>query len=541
MEKLHRRLLSYLLFSIALVANCQLVAQNRTGSSQTQEAKYWVFLKDKVVEDYDYSKHISGQTIQNRIDFNLPLVQFTDIPLNQNHVNLLQKIGAKTVCQSKWLNAVSAYATDKQLEQIKKLPFVKSVQIISQPTISFSAQRTQKEAVISKKEYGIALEQMEIETFISENLNGKGVVIGVIDAGYYGAKDNQYLAHLFSEKGQPSNRILGMKDMLNPEATDQYTTQRTSSDDHGTTVLQMITGYTEKGMQYGFANKAKFYLARTDHGDREFRAEEDYWITSMEWMDSLGVRLINTSLGYSSGFDNPKENYKPSQMDGKTSVISKGVQIGADEKGLLIIVAAGNEGSDYSWEVVSAPADAKGALSVGAVDRSGLKSSYSSVGVESLPYTKPNVSCVVQLFAGTSFSAPVITGFAACLMQKNPKASSKEIFAAIEQSATLYPYTNNYVGYGVPRASLALKILSRDNKTLFKDKKEVKVKGLAYLLPKINETDGKVVVFHKKNATIVIDQDYVNAKKGKYKIIKKRDAKRSTVLYQNKLIEIIWE
>lgn len=546
MEKLHGRLLFYLFFFISLGANRQLVAQKPVGKYKTQEAKYWVFLKDKVVEGYDYSKHLSGQTIQNRIDFNLPLVQFTDIPLNQTYIGTLQSIGAKTVCQSKWFNAVSAYATDEQLEEIKKLPFVKSVQVISQPILSFSTQHKQKEGIISKKEfskkeYGIALKQMEVEAFTRENLNGKGVVIGVIDAGYYGAKDNQYLAHLFLEDGQPSNRVLGMKDMLNPEATDPYTIQRTSSDDHGTTVLQMITGYTEKGMQYGFANKAKFYLARTDHGDREFRAEEDYWITSMEWMDSLGVRLINTSLGYSSGFDNPKENYKPSQMDGKTSVISKGVQIGADEKGLLIIVAAGNEGSDYSWEVVSAPADAKGALSVGAVDRSGLKSSYSSVGVESLSYTKPNVSCVVQLFAGTSFSAPVVTGFAACLMQKHPKTSSKEIFAAIEQSALLYPYTNNYIGYGVPRASIALKVLSGNNKTLFKDKKEVKVKGLAYLLSQTKKTDDRIVVFHKKNATIVLDQDYISAKKGKYKIIKKRDAKRSTVVYQNMLIEIIWE
>jgi subtilisin family serine protease len=541
MEKLLVRLLFHLFLSSVLVANSQLAAQNPTRKSQTQEAKYWIFLKDKIVEGYDYSKHLSEQTIQNRIDFNLPLVQFTDIPLNQAYIGTLQNIGAKTVCQSKWLNAVSAYATDEQLEEIKKLPFVKSVQIISQPILSFSAQSKQKETLISKKEYGVALAQMEVETFVSENLNGKGVVIGVIDAGYYGAKDNEYLAHLFLENGVPSNRILGMKDMLNPEATDQYTTQRTSSDDHGTTVLQMITGYTEKGTQYGFANKAKFYLARTEHGDKEFRAEEDYWISSMEWMDSLGVRLINTSLGYAQGFDNPKENYKPSQMDGKTSVISKGVQIGADEKGLLIIVAAGNEGSDYSWEVVSAPADAKGALSVGAVDRSGLKSSYSSIGAESLPYTKPNVSCVVQVSAGTSFAAPVIAGFAACLMQKSPKASSKEIFAAIEQSATLYPYTNNYVGYGVPRASTALKILNGENKTLFKDKKEVKVKGLAYLLPQVNKTDGKVVVFHKKNTTIVIDQDYINAKKGKYKIIKKRESKRSTVLYHNKLIEIIWE
>lgn len=531
---------SFFLFIITNI-NDELFAQNRLSEKDKQGAKYWVFFQDKIVENYDYRKHLSEQTIQNRLTFNLPLVQFTDIPLNQQYVNSLKQVGAKTVCQSKWLNAVSAYLTEGQLAEVKKLPFVKSTQFISLPVQALATKNETANADKNKREYGSALEQMEVSSFVNENINGNGVVIGVIDAGYYGARGSEYLAHLFSENGVPSNRILGIKDMLNPEATDQYTTQRTSSDDHGTTVLQMITGYAEKGKQYGFATKAKFYLARTDHGDREFRAEEDYWITSMEWMDSLGVRLINTSLGYSNGFDNPKDNYKPSQMDGKTSVVSKGVQIGADEKGLLIIVAAGNEGSDYSWEIVSAPADAKGAISVGAVERSGLKVSYSSIGSEALPYTKPNVACIVQVSAGTSFSAPVITGFAACLMQKNPKASNKELFATIEQSSTLYPYANNYVGFGVPRASVALKILNGDTKTAFKDKKEIKVKGSEFTFKKASETDTKVAVFHKKNATIVIDQDYSTPKKGKYKIVKKKNAKRSTVLHQNKVIEIIWE
>lgn len=507
---------------------------------QAQEPKYWIFLKDKITENYNYRQHLSEQAIQNRLTFNLPLVQFTDIPLNQDYIQRIQQIGAKTVCQSKWLNAVSAYLTAEQLKEIQKLPFVEKIQLISPPIQRLANKSIRAKLDLKKsyddfkKEYGTALEQMEAATFASENLNGNGVVIGVIDAGYYGAKSNRYLAHLFAE-----NRILGLKDMLDPQATDQYTNQRTSSDDHGTTVLQMITGFAEKGKQYGFATKAKFYLARTDHGDREFRAEEDYWVTSMEWMDSLGVRLINTSLGYSNGFDNPEDNYKPSQMDGKTSVVSKAVQIASEEKGLLIIVSAGNEGSG-SWEIVSAPADAQGALSVGAVERNGLKSYYSSIGPEQLPYIKPNVACLVQISAGTSFSAPVITGFAACLMQKNPQMSSKEIFSVIEQSASLYPYANNYIGYGVPKASLALKIMNGDTKAALKDKKEIRVKGTEYSIKKIREKE-KIIVFHKKNERIVIDQDYINAKKDRYRIVKKKNAKRTTIIYDEKVVEIIWE
>jgi subtilisin family serine protease len=500
-----------------------------------QETKYWIFLKDKITEGYDYRQHLSEQTIQNRLLFHLPLVQFTDIPLNQSYINTLQSQGAKVVNQSKWLNAVSVYLTEEELAQIKQLPFVEDIQAISKPINTLNRQGMSNiEQENLKKEYGMALEQMEAATFASENLNGQGIIIGVIDAGYYGAKDNRFLEHLFEER-----RILGLKDMLNPYVTDQYTNQRTSSDDHGTTVLQMITGFADKGKQYGFAPKAKFYLARTDHGDREFRAEEDYWVVSMEWMDSLGVRLINTSLGYSNGFDDPKDNYQPAQMDGKTSVVSKAVQIGAEEKGLLIIVSAGNEGNG-AWEVVSAPADAQGALSVGATERNGLKSYYSSIGPEKLSYNKPNVSCIVQISAGTSFSAPVITGFAACLMQKNPKISSKEIFNIIEKSASLFPYANNYIGYGTPKASIALKIMNGDNKIALKDKKEIKVRGNEYWIKRINEKE-RIIIFHKKNENIVIDQDYMSVKKDKCKITKKKNAKRTTIMYDNKVVEIIWD
>jgi hypothetical protein len=97
------------------------------------------------------------------------------------------------------------------------------------------------------------------------------------------------------------------------------------------------------------------------------------------------------------------------------------------------------------------------------------------------------------------------------------------------------------VGYGVPSAMVALKMIGGDNKIALKDKKEIKVKGTEYNLKKAHNTDGKILVFHKENATIVLTQDYINAKKGKYKINKKKNAKRSTILYENKVIEIIWE
>jgi subtilisin family serine protease len=129
-----------------------------------------------------------------------------------------------------------------------------------------------------------------------------------------------------------------------------------------------------------------------------------------------------------------------------------------DKKGILIIVSAGNEGDDRSWRIISTPADAQGVLAIGATNaKLWNRIGYSSIGPESLPYLKPNVSCF-SLY-GTSLSAPVITGFAACVMQANPKLTNKQVMELIEKSSHLYPYGNNYVGYGVPQASRAIALL----------------------------------------------------------------------------------
>ena len=54
---------------------------------------------------------------------------------------------------------------------------------------------------------------------------------------------------------------------------------------------------------------------------------------------------------------------------------------------------------------------------------------------------------------GTSFSAPLITGFAACAWQAKPDLTNWELLKEIEHSGDLYPYFDYAHGYGVPQAS----------------------------------------------------------------------------------------
>ena len=509
------------LFFLQFLCITAISAQNFSYSNNSTTTKYWVFFSQKDTTNYDYLTAISAKTIENRTLQNLPLWQYSDISVSENFVKEIENsVTEKSIVKSKWLNAISIYLNEEEAQRVQNLPFVTHLQALTtkwQP-LSYAETLTKESA----KEMGKAMEQLELSVFQKEKLTGKGVVIGVIDAGFYGCDKSNYLKHL------DKSRVLGMRDFVNPKQKDLFREKETSDDSHGKTVLEMIGGYDKESTdakQVGTASEAQFYLARTDHGVNETRSEEDFWVAAMEWMDSAGVKLINPSLGYSVGFDDKDDNYDISQMDGKTSVVSKAVNMAFNEKGILIVVSAGNEGWD-NWKIVSTPGDSPFALSIGATNGSGLKMGYSSIGADFVDFLKPNVAC--YSLTGTSFSAPNITGFAACLWQKNPKATNKEIFETIEKSATLYPFGNNFIGYGIPKASNAIKIL--EGETIQPTIKKVEEKGDTF---KFDLAAGqRYLVFHKQDKRIVVEQDSEKAaSKSKIKITVKRpkDANFSTI------------
>ncbi|PWJ42977.1 S8 family serine peptidase [Sediminitomix flava] len=490
-----------LLFILLIISCTSISAQQR----------YWLSLIDKGQESSIQSKK-----------------ENISAPISPLYLNEIKGKGISIIVQSKWLNAVSVELDEIQLEWAKRQTFITEVSPVDTDVVIHSLERD------SFGELGLysAIKQLKPEAFFEENLDGKGVKIGVIDAGYFEADSNKELKSLFE-----NDRILAHRDFVNPTKEEFFSEMETSLDSHGTTVLTMMAGKPSRSSRKGLAPEAYFYLARTDHGVNEFRGEEDYWVQAIEWLDSLGVKLVNTSLGYASGFDDPKEDYAPSQMDGKTSKIALASEIAVNEKGMLLVVSAGNEGLKPSWRVLSTPADAKGVLSVGATDLQGRKMGYSSIGPEDLAYLKPNVSC--YSLNGTSFSAPVITGFVACLWQKFPEASNKEIYDAIEKSSNLYPYGNNFVGYGVPDAAKALQIL--EGKTVINSRLE-KAIGLDEVALRLKKRGGYVTVFDKKDDRNVLRQraEKVN-KSGDVTVKRYKNCKRSTVSFEGSSIEIIWE
>ncbi len=514
------------LFFLIIAALC--TSANGGNAPEQPVAKYWILFTAK---EATTTPALSPAALTRRTNQHL-LVDETDLPLSGVYLKTLREAGVNPICQSRWLNGVSAMLSEAQIYQLKQLPFVKDIQPIDS-RIKIMSTRMGDDA--AKPNLAPVMNQIQAGDFAKAGLTGRFVTIGVVDAGFFAADSADALKHIFERKG-----VRQVRDYVHPNETrhNLFRTMETMSDLHGTEVLAAIAGQDPReNLQYGLATDAMFYLARTDQGNREYRGEEDNWVQAMEWLDSLGVRIVNTSLGYARGFSNPKENYETREMDGKTSLISRAAQLAADKKGMLIIVSAGNEGEDRNWRIISTPADAQGVLSVGATNsKLWNRIGYSSIGPEALPYMKPNVSCF-SLY-GTSLSAPVITGFAACLMQANPKLTNKELIEIIEKSSHLYPYGNNYIGYGVPQASKALALLKKQ--PLPATARSLKATGKTVQIPVIS-SEALASVFHKKDNIHVLTQEAAKIVNGKVTVKRLSNERQTTIDLKQEVIEVIWE
>ena len=283
---------------------------------------------------------------------------------------------------------------------------------------------------------------------------GTGITIAVLDAGF----PNVNIMSSF-ERLRNAGNLLDDYDFVNRD-DDVYTN---TVSNHGTLVLSDMAAYVENQF-VGAAPDASYYLFITEDGDSEDPVEESYWVEAAERADSLGVDIINTSLGYKDYSPTYSSySYSDSDLDGHTAYITKGANI-AFEKGMLLVTSAGNSGTGG----VGAPADSQYVLSVGAVDALGDYADFSSIGNAFQPTQKPDVVAqgeasyvitendVITTANGTSFSSPILAGGVACLWQALPNKTNAEITQLIRESGSLYTTPNYQLGYGIPNLNNAL-------------------------------------------------------------------------------------
>ena len=452
---------------------------NQTGLAQSAPDRYWVQFEGKVAEDlpdgYSTSYRLdapevflSARSLARRSMQSIAVTE-RDMPIPPDYVAAIIAMSElKVILSSRWFNAVTVATTDSTFDpfSLTDLPFVvavKSVIQIESDTIDLDpiavAKRSTRDHGNTAAEYGSSwkgLEQLHGDWLHGLGFRGEGMWIGVLDAGF------EYVESLpVFERAWQEGRILEGMDAMNSQGG-LFAHHR-----HGTSVLGTMAGFLEDSL-IGTAPDATYVLYRTEDAYSEYLIEEDYWVAAAEHADSVGVDLINTSLGYSL-FDDSTMNHTPEDLNGVTARISQAMTWAA-QRGILCVTSAGNSGNS-PWHSITAPADAHGILSVGAVDAEGQHASFSGWGPASDGRIKPevmalgvqaaypNADSTIRHGNGTSFSSPILCGATACLWQAFPTKSAAEIRAAIIASAHLSTSPSDSMGHGIPNLQRAFEFL----------------------------------------------------------------------------------
>ncbi len=455
---------------ISLLVLC-LITTSGIGAERPRGQRYWIFFRDKGVDTVKSgmidptlgsAQGVCSPRRCNRISRVAELMNNNDLPVCIEYMRTLKTMGVNPYLESKWLNGVSAELDEIQLERVKLLPFVRRIQSVSSYSISLPPHhvlaRRMGEPIMDSIpfDYGASLPQVlqiRVPELHAMGINGTGILVGMLDTGFDFTGRT-----VFEKMNVEAEYDFHFNDTTTANEDGDVSTQQ----NHGTRTLSVIGGFHE-GFLIGPAYGSSYALAKTEWLPSETNIEEDHWVVGLEWLESMGVDVVSSSLGYSifdSGY-----SYTYEDMDGNTAVTTLAADMAA-ARGVVVVTSAGNEGGG-SWKYVTAPADGDSVIAVGAVSSYGDRAYFSSLGPTYDGRIKPDVMAMgvgVQLVntarnpkpgeeyssgQGTSYACPLVAGVCAQILQAHPELGPIDVREALRQTADHAATPDTDYGWGL--------------------------------------------------------------------------------------------
>lgn len=400
-----------------------------------------------------------------------PVLDARDAPVFRPYLEEITRLGGLLQRESRWLNAASYLLTPQQRQRVQILPFVERIA----PVVVFHRREVQLENAprLSHTDslYGSSFGQNNMigaTKVHAMGITGRGVLVGMLDTGF------RWRTH----EALQSAQVVDEYDFIqNDRVTENQAGDSPNQDEHGTLTMSILGG-SKPGQLIGPAYGVQFLLGKTEYVPTETRIEEDNWVAGIEWMESQGVDIVSSSLGYDN-FDNGfGYRWENGDFDGRTAVTTRAAARAA-QLGVLVCSAVGNEGNgDGVRGTLLTPADAAGTLAVGAVTFGRSLAWFSSTGPTNDGRIKPDMvgpgvhvygagtsSATAYTFAdGTSTSTPLVAASAALLLSARPDLTAPQVRSALLSTADTVNMgdprsasrPNNFTGWGLANAYNAI-------------------------------------------------------------------------------------
>lgn len=438
---------------LALAALALLIAGPRPAEAQPAPVKYWIFLTDKQPSAERGGPlpriEVTARALERRSRRGRTArPALADVPVAEAYLERLRAEGIEPVVVSRWFNAVSAYLTEEQQATARALPFVRALHPVGRLATEWTP--PEPASPVRLFDYGPSALQLDLinaRAPIEAGYTGAGVVVGFLDTTYD-------FAHPALAPIPADDRLLGIEDF-----TGQFQTNT-----HGLSVASVAVGFDE-GALIGPGFAASVLAATTEYAPSETHQEEDFFVAGMEWLEAQGADVVNVSLGYST-FDPGEFDYTYEDMDGNTALVTRAADLAA-AFGIAVVTSAGNEGNS-DWLYITAPADADSVIVAGAMRADSTRASFSSIGPTSDGRTKPDVMALgVDVYHarpgatygfgnGTSFSAPLVSGVVAQILQANPDLGPIAVRDVLRATASQAGAPDYERGWGVANAEAAI-------------------------------------------------------------------------------------
>ena len=461
------------------------------ADGDTALTKYWIIFTDKDgitqndkiefgSDEYNLAKEqLSEPALKRRMKVlsKENLVGFADLPVSTSYIEDISDMKIEIIAKSKWFNGVSAYLTPAQLQAVKKIDFVAKI---------FAVKKLYKQdyesisPVFINREYGILYPQDSGYTYDYGNSFNQMMLVNVPVVHDLGITGNGVLVASFDDgfEWKTHESLMGLnvlsefdfinKDKNTAREKEQKHKDTESQGGHGTATLSSLAGFKE-GKLIGPAFNSDFILAKTEYVATETPMEEDFWLEAAEWAEAYGADVITSSLVYKA-FDKPfmDNSYTYADFDGKTSIITIAGDLAA-HYGVVVCNATGNYNQTTPPSLGSA-ADGDSVIGVGAVDKKGTITSFSSNGPTSDGRIKPDVvapgaSVYVARMGdgnkydysnGTSFSTPITAGVCALILSAHPQLTAMQVREALRNTANNSASPDNTYGWGLINAYKAI-------------------------------------------------------------------------------------
>lgn len=270
----------------------------------------------------------------------------------------------------------------------------------------------------------------QARSLMSTNCKDSSILIGIIDTGI-DINHHTLKSSIWKNPNPIKMNFFGDTDITGWDYS-KNTTLTTDSHGHGTHISGIISGKNGTCPEIKILGSA--YYNKTDNQTTNLQNANN----ALEYLINKNTKIINYSGG--GGW------FSQTEFD----LLEK-----AKQKGILVVVAAGNEKQDADkFLYFPAAYDFDNILAIGSINETGILSGFSNFGVQNVDITAPGNNILstmpnnnIGIMSGTSQATAFVSGVAALLWTENPNLTYQQVRDYIIKGSKKLPNLKNKTKY----------------------------------------------------------------------------------------------